>query len=415
MAQYRVYVGIDWAHAGHQVCIAEDDGQRLTERTVAHEAAALHALVDSLMVQAGGQAEAIAVAIEVPHGVVVETLVERGVHVWAINPKQLDRFRDRFSAAGAKDDRRDARVLADALRTDPRAFGRVELAEAALIELREDSRLQEELRAQAVQIGNRLRDQLRRYYPQLLAVGAVEEAWLWELWERAPRPAAAARLTPKWVERLLQRHRIRRVNAAQVLERLRAPAFSVAPGVEEAAQRHLAVLLAQWRLVHRQHQQCEKRLAQALGQLVDASSEAAGPLNEPSDAAILLSLPGVGNLVGATVLAEAGRLVTARERTTLRARCGIAPVTKASGKQRHVAMRAACNARLRAACHHWGNTAVHHDARAGALYRRLRARGCTHGRALRGVVDRLLDVLLAMLRDRTVYDPARYAPTKPTP
>jgi len=48
------------------------------------------------------------VAIEVPHGPVVDALIDRGFVVYAINPKQLDRLRDRFSVAGAKDDRRDA-------------------------------------------------------------------------------------------------------------------------------------------------------------------------------------------------------------------------------------------------------------------------------------------------------------------
>jgi hypothetical protein len=56
---------------------------------------------------------AIAVAIEVPHGPIVEAPLERGFQVYAINPKQLERFRDRFTVAGAKDDRRDAHVLGD--------------------------------------------------------------------------------------------------------------------------------------------------------------------------------------------------------------------------------------------------------------------------------------------------------------
>ena len=64
----------------------------------------------------------VGVAIETPRGPVVESLMERGIAVHSINPKQLDRFRDRLSPAGAKDDRRDARVLASALRTDPHCF-----------------------------------------------------------------------------------------------------------------------------------------------------------------------------------------------------------------------------------------------------------------------------------------------------
>jgi hypothetical protein len=408
MESYAVYVGFDGGRERHHVCVVDGAGGVQHEQALEHDAAALHEVIDGWIEQAGGQAGRVAVAIEVPHGVVVETLLERGVSVWAINPKQLDRFRDRFSAAGAKDDRRDAHVLADSLRTDPRAFRRVELTAAELIELREDSRLHDELRAQSVQLGNRLRDQLLRYYPQLLALGAVDEPWLWELWELAPSPAQVQGLTAARVEPLLKQHRIRRLTAAQVLTRLGAAAFSVAPGVEPAARRHIEVLVAQLRLLHTQRRQCDQRLAHAMARLVGDPSEV-GPVRELSDAAILLSLPGVGNLVGATVLAEAGGPLSQLTRTTLRPRCGTAPVTQRSGKQRQVTMRHACNARLREACHYWGNTAVQTDARARAQYQRLRAGGCTHARAVRGVVDRLLDVLLAMLRDRTQYDPARYA------
>ena len=60
--------------------------------------------------------------------------------VFAINPKQLDRFRDRFTVAGAKDDRRDAHVLGDSLRTDRRAFRLLAVDDPTIIELREWSR-----------------------------------------------------------------------------------------------------------------------------------------------------------------------------------------------------------------------------------------------------------------------------------
>jgi hypothetical protein len=407
-AEFDVYVGIDWGHDTHQVCVIDRSGKVLKECPMEHSAAELHKLADWLIEHVGGGQERIAVGIEVPHGVIVETLVERGLVVFSLNPKQLDRFRDRYTAAGAKDDRRDARVLADAVRTDRRAFRRVDLPAADLLTLREDSRLHDELQEQCLQASNRLRDQLLRYYPQLLKVGELDEAWMWELWKMAPTPAHAQRLPVGRVQAVLKRHRIRRISGAAVLEKLQGPAFSVGAGVVEAASRHIEVLLAQLALLHEQLRQCEQRLQQAMARLVRPDSGAAPP-HEPSDAQILLSLPGVGNLVGATVLAEVGGPLRQCERSMLRPRCGTAPVTKRSGKSLAVHMRYACNPRLRDACHHWGTTAVQHDARAAAHYHRLRTRGCNHARAVRGVVDRLLDVLLAMVRDRTVYDPARYA------
>jgi hypothetical protein len=73
---------------------------------------------EALQQLAQQSAESVAIGIEIPRGAVVETLVERRFAVYSLNPKQMDRFRDRHSVAGAKDDSRDALVIADSLRTD---------------------------------------------------------------------------------------------------------------------------------------------------------------------------------------------------------------------------------------------------------------------------------------------------------
>ncbi len=409
-SEFAVFVGIDWATEKHQVCVLNAEGQVLKECCLEHQAQALHELTDWLIKQAGGQAARVAVAIEVPHGVVVETLLERSVVVYSINPKQLDRFRDRFTVAGAKDDRRDAHVLADSLRTDRRAFRHVVLDDAQVVELREESRLHDELGRQLVQASNRLGDQVRRYYPQLLAVGGADEPWLWELWELAPTPERARNLKVAKVEQLLRRYRIRRHSAQRVLELLQVSAFTVAPGVTAAACRHIQVLLPQLRLLTQQQRRCKKELVALLQSCTTApcaDHSEGGPRLEHSDAAILLSLPGVGDLVGATMLAEAGQPLVERDLIRLRALCGSAPVTKRSGKNLIVVRRYACKQRLQNACHHWAQSAVVWDPPSAAHYARLRAKGHKHARALRGVVDRLISVLIAMLRERTLYDPQR--------
>jgi hypothetical protein len=179
---------------------------------------------------------AVAVAIEVPHGPVVDTLLDRGFAVHAINPKQLDRLRDRFSIAGAKDDRRDARIAAAGLRTDPCLYRQVEMGDSVVIELREWSRLAEELQQERVRLSNRVRQQLWRYYPQLLALAEdVAAEWVLALWSMAPTPAKAARLRQTTMARLLKQHHIRKIDAVTALGILRQPAITVAPGVTEAA------------------------------------------------------------------------------------------------------------------------------------------------------------------------------------
>ena len=130
---YDWVVGIDWGSQRHQVCVLDRDRRQVGERAVDHDGASLARLADWLWTVSVGQPQRGAVAIEVPRGAMVEGLVERGFHVLAIHPKQLDRFRDRHRVAGAKDDRREAFVLADAVRTDQPSFRRLQLDEPPLL------------------------------------------------------------------------------------------------------------------------------------------------------------------------------------------------------------------------------------------------------------------------------------------
>ena len=165
---YECFVGIDWGSQQPQVSVLDRDRRRMGERVVDHDGASLAQLVAWLWGLSAGQPQRVAVAIEVPRGAIVEGLVERGFHVFAINPKQLDRFRDRHSVAGAKDDRRDAFVLADSLRTDQPSFRRLRLDDPQLLVLRELSRAEETLLEAFRRSANQLRDQLHRLYPQML-------------------------------------------------------------------------------------------------------------------------------------------------------------------------------------------------------------------------------------------------------
>ena len=222
---------------------------------------------------------------------------------------------------------------------------------------------------------------------------------------RAPTPAVAARLSVRKVERLLREHRIRRINAEQVVERLRRPALPVLPGVVEAGADRVAVLVPRLHLVYRQLRECQDRIQTMLGEL--GSELSAGQTNEHRDVLILRSLPGSGRYGIATMLAEAYSVLRSRDYRLLRALCGTAPVTKQSGKHRAVHIRHACNPRLRNAMHHWAWNAILHDAPYRALYDAMRSRGLKHPRAVRGVADRLLKLMIVLLQNGSQYDPAR--------
>src|SRR3989442_774332 len=119
---YAWFVGLDWGSQQHQVYVLDRDRRRVGERVVDHDGASLARLADWLWTLSAGQPQRVAVAIEVPRGAIVEGLLERGFHLFALNPKQLDRFRDRHSVAGGQEDRRDAFVLAEFLGTGQHRF-----------------------------------------------------------------------------------------------------------------------------------------------------------------------------------------------------------------------------------------------------------------------------------------------------
>jgi transposase len=357
------------------------------------------------------------VAIEMPHGPVVEMLLEHGFAVFAINPKQLDRFRDRFTAAGAKDDSRDALVLGDSLRTDRKAFRKLATDNPTVIELREWSRITDELQQERTRLANRLRQQLWRYYPQMAELtDDVGDEWFLALWHKVPTPAAAAKVTEKAVARILKDHRIRRLDAATVLQTLRKTALFVAPGTTEAACVHIRSLVARMRLVNQQIKEACNALDSLCAKLGAPDEESpSGQSHEQCDVTILRSWPGIGRIVLATLLTEAAQALQARDYHALRALAGVAPVTRQSGKKRLVSRRLACNRRLQTAVHHWSRVAIQHDAAARRCYDALRQRGRGHARALRSVGDRLLSALCATLKRQVLYDANRRSPQPATP
>jgi transposase len=399
-----VFIGIDWATRAHEACALDPTGRVTGRHEFPNTPEGLEALVGWMTDRAGGDPAALIFAIERPDGLVVEALLDHRLAVYTINPKQLDRFRDRFTPAGAKDDRRDARVLADALRTDRRAFRRVTADPAEVVALRGLVREDDALRIEETALSNRLRELLGRYHPRLLELAADRvDPLLWDLWELAPTPQAAAAVSRRAVAAALRRHRIRRLDTDAVMRALKAPAPRVSDATVAMAEQAVRRLLPRLRLAHAQRQECGHRIDEVLAGM-EAPSEGGG--GQPTDAAILRSLPGVGRIVAARVLTEAAEAIRRRDLTRLRALGGSAPVTKRSGKSCLVAMRRACSGRLRYAYYHWARTAVQNDERSRSHYAALRARGRSHGRALRGVVDRLLSVAVAMLRSGTLYDPA---------
>ncbi len=393
--EFELFIGIDWGSQWHEVCVIGPEGSEPLRRRVRHSGDGLAELI-TWLAELDEEHGALAVAIEVPHGPVVETVAGAGFAVFSINPKQSDRFRDRHTVAGAKDDRLDAFVLADALRTDLPKFRRIVVPDSTTVQLREITRWYEELNADLRRLSNRLRDLLQRYFPSLLELcSAADEPWLWDVLE-AVGGDPAKRIRVDRVRRLLRRHGKRAITAEQVIIALRATPVRVADGTTEALALRVAGLLPQLTALHSSRVVCKERLAELVAETGRTGS-------------IIASHPGAGTVVTGVLMAEAHQALEELALGRLRAQAGVAPVTRSSGRTSSTIMRRACNHRLRWAVRQWAFTAARCDPYAKARYTEMRTRGLTHERALRGLGDRLLARLIAALRDDTLHDAERNA------
>jgi transposase len=284
----------------------------------------------------------VAVGIETDRGLLVGALVAAGYLVYAVNPQVVSRYRGRHRAARAKSDRGDAKVLADLVRTDRhnhrQVAGDTPLVEAVKVLARAHQSLIW-VRQRHV---NALRSALREFYPGALAALGTQlaEPEALAVLELVPTPELGRRLTRAAVRQaLVQAGRRRNLQARVVTvhDALAAPQLAAPAPVEAAYREVVGALVAVLGCLNQQVAALEQQLATRF---------AAHP-----DAAIVRSLPGLGVVLGARVLAEFGdyphRYATAKGR---KAFAGTAPVTRSSGLRTVVVARAACNQRLVDAC-----------------------------------------------------------------
>lgn len=407
-----LFVGIDWGSKVHTVCCVDEAGERHWEGEIAHTGEAITEFADRALGWVGGVASRLLVAMETPRGAIIEIMMDRGASVFSINPKQVDRFRDRYSIGGAKDDDLDAYVMADTLRTDLKLYQAVTIPEPKILRFRELSRTYDGVTQQVVALGNQVREQLQRYYPQMLELGRWhDEPWLWSLFERAPTPDRVPGLSTSRIKRVLKEHKIRRYQPLEVFERLSVVPLPVAPGVAAAVSERVGLILPMLRAAYEQRRLCSAQLKELFEQEQTATAEGDdSPETVHRDAAIILSFPGIGIHNGATMLAEAHTALHSRNYQAFRRRAGTVPVSRRTGGKSNkpkVIQRRACSQPLRNAIYYWALVAAQREPRAKQHYAALRAKGHSHGRALRGVGDRLIKALLAALKAHQLYDPNR--------
>ena len=152
----RVTAGVDWAKDDHAICVVGEQGEVLDRFTVAHDAAGLKRMAARLL-----RAGVTQVGIERGDGPVVDTLLAAGLVVFVIPPGQVKNLRSRYGSAGNKDDRFDAYVLADVVRTDARRLRPMLTDSPATTALRSSTRTRKDLVTHRVAAANQLRAHLQ--------------------------------------------------------------------------------------------------------------------------------------------------------------------------------------------------------------------------------------------------------------
>lgn len=400
------FAGVDWGSQSHYVCVIDQDSRVVGERYFKHSGEGLLNMGEWITRVTGPGAGKVAAGIEVTRGPVVESLMARGFDVHSINPKQLDRFRDRFSVSGAKDDRRDAMVLASALSTDRRHFRSLEPQRDDIRTLRTLSRRREELVTERTRHINRMAEQLWVYYPQFreLVGDDTIRPWIIELWQLAPTPDAARRIRVSSVRKILKRHRIQRVSPEEALGILRSKKINISPSEVSNCVWRIQSIVEHFNLAIRQIRETEIRIKEMLDSIISRERAENPGTGKPSDVEILMSMSGVGFVTAATLVGECYDLIRRRDYGALRCVTGTAPVTRQSGKSKYVTRRRTSSCRLQTAVCYWAGVAVLHDPASKARYRSLRARGLRHSRSLRSVGDRLLRVVCTLLKKGEMFD-----------
>ena len=397
----RLFVGDDWAEDHHDVELMDVAGRVLAKKRLPEGVAGMARLHELIAQHAQdpderGEDAEVVIGIETGRGPWVAALVAAGYTVYAVNPLQASRYRERHGVSGAKSDTGDAHMLTDMVRTDSHQLRAVAGDSADAGAVKAVARTHKTLIWDRTRQVQRLRHQLREYFPAALAAFEdLDAPDALELLAKAPDPARAAKLTRAQVSAALKRARRRDIpgKATAIMAALRGAQLGQPPAITAAYAATVRSLIAVITTLNEQVKTLQGQVEADFGRHPDAE--------------IYLSQPGLGPVLGARVLGEFGddpdRYASGKARKNY---AGTSPITRASGKKKTVIARFIHNDRLIDALMAQAFTALNASPGARALYDAERARGTEHNAALRKVANRLVGILHGCLKTRTLYDEA---------
>ncbi len=391
----QVYLGIDWSTRKHAAYFTNDKGDPLHFLEVEHNLAGLIQL-DAARHRLGIALQECIVGIETAHTLVLDFLAERGYErIFILHPNLVKSSQGRFRQSGAKDDRSDARLIADLLRTDLHRLYPWRPDSSLTCQIRARISLVHFLTRQIVAITNRLWSVLLRYYPAALEVFSGLNALITLAFIQAfPTPQAASTLTYAEFTDFIAAHHHRRPAAwPQAYARLHTPYPAAHPSFVIAYAPQAVLLAGQLETLRRTKYQMLEETHDLF-------------LQHP-DAPIFASLPGTGKLLQPALLAKLG---DDRQRfpspAAVQQIAGTCPITRRSGKSSVVLFRIACDKQFRNIVHDWARASIITSPWAAAYYQSALARTKSEPHAFRCLANRWLAILWKLWQSRQPYDEA---------
>jgi transposase len=397
----KVYLGIDWSERKHDVCMINERGEVLQQLVISHTPEGFLAL-DTARRKMGIEARECVVGLETAHNLLVDFLWDQGYEqVYVLPPNAVKSAQGRYRQSGAKSDARDARLIADILRTDQGRYTVWVPDLAVTRQMRARVSLVIFLTHSLVRTENRLRAVLLRYYPAALEVFSSLDAQVTLAFiQTYPLPHMAAQLTFEQFKDFLKQHHHRQsAQWAGCYVRLQRPQPQADPAILEAYSSEAQLL------------------ATLLGQLVRAKIKALQELEQAylqhPDHEIYSSLPGIGKFLGPGLLSKFG---DDRQRfpssAVVQAIAGTCPVTVASGKKHVPIFRRACDHEFRYIAQQWAKQTIHLSPWAHACYANIRPHCHSDNDAYRRLANRWLEIVWKLWMDRIPYNETKHLKQK---
>lgn len=390
-----IYVGMDWGDQEHGVYgVKEEASEPILEGRIKHRPGAVAGLIHRLVKEAGDPGE-VCVAVETPHGLLVDGMVAAGFRVYPVNPKQVEGYRRRYRASEAKDDEFDAKVLAELLQVDrDRLQERVVQGESAR-ELKLVARDYADLVQDQTRLVNKLQATLKRYYPEVLDwFCQVQQPSTLAFLQAFPTRQSVEEADSSEIKAVLRDQRYPHVDRKlqDLQQSLSEEGWARDPAVVRS-QAHRAVHLARRLFVILETKKESEQILQSLLESLEHGS-------------VFESLPGASRKnLAPRLLGEFGdRPQEFPEAQTIQCRAGTAPVTIQSGNHCRVVKRQACSKPFRNLMQQFAFSSLKHSTWAREYYDRLRSKGKTHPKAVRALANKWIRIIHAMWKNKTHYD-----------